>query len=112
MGPEAALAIHAKRNGGQAIENKRSREMARFRIVMTPMAYDRRAKRFISLCEMTPVDFIGPSPRQGPKRKAGENDGRFRARAAEAARDLRCYAAFAARKRRRKRLESLKMDSE
>jgi hypothetical protein len=44
---------------------------------MISRTYDFVAKRFISFGEITPVDFIGFSPRRGPKRNACEIDGGF-----------------------------------
>ena len=99
-GPTLALAIHAKRNGGQAIENKRSREMPHFAPSMISMAYDPGAKPFVSLREIKPVVFAGFPFRRGPKRSEREIDGGVGARAADTT-----------RKWRHKPLESLKMDS-
>jgi len=44
---------------------------------MISRTYDRGAKRFISLCKMRPVDFVGFPSRRVPKRNACEIDGRI-----------------------------------
>jgi hypothetical protein len=85
MGPKTALTIRAKRNGGQVIENTQFREMGHFVRPMISMAYDRGAKRFVSLGEMRPVDFVGFPPRRGPNRRDREIDAGFWGRAADVA---------------------------
>jgi hypothetical protein len=57
--------------------------MTDFACRMISSTYDPVAKRFISFGEITPIDFIGLSPRRGPKRTGREIGRRIRARAAE-----------------------------
>ena len=56
MSWSSALAIRAKRKGGQVIENKQFREMTDFAPLMISMAYDPVAKSLVSLGEM-PLRF-------------------------------------------------------
>jgi hypothetical protein len=75
---------------------------------MISRTYDQGAKRFVSLGEMTPVDFIGFPPHRGPKRNGAKSTA-ARGRVGRTSRD----AAEALRggddpKWRRKALELLK----
>jgi hypothetical protein len=80
-----AVAIHAKRKGGQAIENKQSCEMAPFVPPMISMAYGRLAKPFVSLGERKPFAFAGFSASSRAKTQGSESNGGFGARATDVA---------------------------
>src|SRR6185437_11978438 len=68
MSWSSALAIRAKRKGGQVIENKQSREMTDFAPLMISMAYDPVAKSLVSLGEMPPALSLAFPRRRGPRR--------------------------------------------
>jgi hypothetical protein len=80
-----ALAIQAKRKGGQVIENKQLREMAHFAPPMISRTYDQRREtvRFARRKEAFP--FAGFSASSRPKTQGNEIDGGFGARAADVA---------------------------
>jgi hypothetical protein len=81
-----AVVIHAKRKGGQAIENKRLREMVHFAPPMISGTYDaaRETARFARRKEAFP--FAGFSASSTPDTQGSEINGGFGARAADVAR--------------------------
>ena len=84
-GAGMALAIQAKRKGGQAIENKQLCEMAYFAPPMISMAYDPRRETVHFARRKTAFAFAGFSASSRAKTQGSEiNDG-FGARAADVA---------------------------
>jgi len=81
-----ALAIPAKRKGGQAIENKQLREMVHFATTMISMAYDQRHETARFARRKNPFGFAGFSAPSRPKTQGSEINGGFGARAADVAR--------------------------
>jgi hypothetical protein len=69
------VAILAKRNGGQALENKQFREMPDFAPAMISKTYGQAAKPLVSLGEMKPL--AGFPPRREAKRKGRKIDHGF-----------------------------------
>ena len=69
MGPGRRLRFHAKRKGGQAIENKQFCEMAYFASPMISMT----SKPFVSLGERKSFAFAVFPPRRGPRRKGAKS---------------------------------------
>ena len=86
MGPGRRLRFHAKRKGGQAIENKQFCEMAYFASPMISMTYDaaRETLRFARRKEILRFRRFSASSR--PKTQGSEINGGFGARAADVAR--------------------------
>jgi hypothetical protein len=68
-----ALAIHAKRKGGEAIENKQLREMVHFAPLMISTTYNRIAKPSVSRCERNPSFLLVFPLRRGPKRERAKS---------------------------------------
>ena len=99
-----ALAIHAKRRAGQAIENKQLREMAYFALLVISTTYDQRRETACFARRKNPFAFACFSASWRAKTQGSEINGGF----GLAWRTLRDSAT---RKWRRKPLESLKADS-
>jgi hypothetical protein len=80
-----ALAIHAKRKGAQAIENKQLREMVHFAPPMISTAYDQRRETARFARRKESFAFAGFSASSRPKTQGSEITGGFGARAADVA---------------------------
>jgi len=74
-GAGMALAIPAKRKGGQAIENKQLREMVHFATTMISMAYDQRHETARFARRKNPFGFAGFSASSRPKTQGSEING-------------------------------------
>jgi hypothetical protein len=81
-----AVAIGTKRKGGQAIENKQSREITRFRAPMISRTYGQRRETARFARRKNPFAFAGFSASSRPKTQGSEINGGFKARAAESRR--------------------------
>ena len=75
-----ALAIHAKRKGGQAIENKQFCEMAHFALPMISRTYDQRRETARFARRKNPFAFAGFSASSRAKTQGSEISGGFGAR--------------------------------
>jgi hypothetical protein len=100
-----ALAIGAKRKGGQAIENKQFSEMPRFRAPMISRTYGQRRETARFARRKNPLAFAGFSASSRSKTQWREINGGFGARAAEVA-SLRLGNGAASRWNRSKRTRS------
>jgi hypothetical protein len=80
------LAILAKQNEGQAIENKQLREMIDFAAPMLSRTYDPLAKPFVSPGEMNRLCFAGFQPGREAKIRAAKSTAASRAYLARIAR--------------------------
>jgi hypothetical protein len=81
-----AVAIPAKRKGGQVIENKQLREMVHFARPMISRTYDQRRETARFARRKESFAFAGFSASSRPKTQGSEIDGGFGARAAYVAR--------------------------
>jgi hypothetical protein len=81
-----AVAIRAKRKGGQAIENKQLREMVHFVPPMISRTYDQRRETARFARRKEAFAFAGFSASSSPKTQRSEINGGFGARAADVAR--------------------------
>jgi hypothetical protein len=80
-----AVAIHAKRKGGQAIENKQFCEMAYFALPMISRTYDQRRETVRFARRKEAFAFAGFSASSTPNTQGSEINGGFGARAADVA---------------------------
>jgi hypothetical protein len=80
-----AVAIRAKRKGGQAIENKQLREMAYFAPIMISTTYDQRRETVRFARRKESFAFAGFSSSSTPNTQGGEINGGFGAHAADVA---------------------------
>jgi hypothetical protein len=80
-----AVAIHAKRKGGQAIENKQLREMVHFAPLMISRTYDQRSETVRFARRNESFRFAGFSASSRAKTQGSEINGSFKARAADVA---------------------------
>jgi hypothetical protein len=80
-----ALAIHAKRKAGQAIENKQLCEMAHFAPPMISRTYDQRRETARFARRKEAFAFAGFSASSRPQTQGSEINGGFGARAADVA---------------------------
>jgi hypothetical protein len=81
-----ALAIHAKRRAGQAIENKQLREMAYFALLVISTTYDQRRETARFARRKEAFRFCRFSASSRPKTQGSEINGGFGARVADVAR--------------------------
>ena len=81
-----ALAIRAKRKGGQAIENKQLREMAHFAPLMTSTTYDPTRETVHFAPRKEPFRFCWFSASSRAKTQGSEINGGFGACAADVVR--------------------------
>jgi hypothetical protein len=80
-----AIAIPAKRKGGQVIENKQLREMAYFAPPMISRTYDQRRETACFARRRNPFVFAGFSTSSRPQTQGSQINGGFRARSGRSA---------------------------
>jgi hypothetical protein len=85
MGPGWRLRFHAKRKGGQALENKQLREISPFAPPMISRTYDQRRETARFARRKESFVFAGSSAPSRPKTQGSEVNGGFGARAADIA---------------------------